>query len=256
MIRGLYTSSTGMMATQMQSEVVGDNIANLRTNGYKERLTSNISFPTLLIDRMVGNQVMGGSLISEARMGEMGVGVGVDRSTLSMVQGSFQTTDLKTDLALESPLGYFVVQTPEGERYTRNGHFTLNANGTLVTPEGYPVLSDSANGIIGSLSPDFAVSADGMVSDNGRIFGRIRVVDIQADDLIREGQSLYSSEQPAQPSNDMKIHQGMLEASNVSVSGQMVKMITIMRAYEANQRLLQTQDEMLSKAVNEIGKMG
>ena len=246
MIRGLYTSTTGMFATQAQSEIIGDNIANVKTSGYKERLASNKAFPLQLIERLGGNQV------GAVQIGEMGTGVSVDRTALSNVQGPLQTTDLKTDLALTSP-GYFVVQTPGGEQYTRNGHFQRDANGMLQTPDGYAVLGDQ--GPIGPLSSDFSLRADGTVMDNGQSLGRLRVVEIQPDALIREGQSLYSSSQPVQASANAQISQGSLEASNVDLSGQMVQMMTVMKAYEANQKVIQTQDEMLGKAVNEVGKI-
>ena len=254
MIRGLYTSSTGMIATQMQGEVVGDNIANVRTSGYKERLTSNNTFPTLLTNRMAGNQIMGGNLVSEARIGVMGVGVGVDPTFISTVQGSLQQTDIKADLALGSDMGYFAVQTPDGERYTRNGHFELDANGMLQTPDGNFLL-DTGGAPVGPLSPEFMVDTDGAIYDNNRYMGHLRIVDIPGEALVREGQSLYTASQEVGQSTDFMVKQGFLEASNVDIGSQMVKMINIMRAYEANQRVIQTQDEMIGKAVNEVGKM-
>ena len=247
MIRGLYTSATGMLATQTQSEVIGDNVANLKTLGYKEQLASNISFPSMLIERMGGNQPSGA-----VQIGGLGTGVGVDRVALSNTQGALQTTDLKTDLALTS-LGYFVVQTPGGERYTRNGHFQRDANGMLQSPDGYALQGEK--GPIGPLSSDFSVSADGTIMDKGQILDRLRVVDIPADALKREGQSLYSASQPIQVSTAAQVLQGSIEASNVDLSGQMIQMMTVMKAYEANQRVIQTQDEMLGKAVNEVGKI-
>ena len=247
MIRGLYTSATGMLAAQTQSEVIGDNVANLKTPGYKEQLASNISFPSLLIQRMGGNQAS-----ETVQIGGLGTGVGVDRAALSNVQGALQTTDVKTDLALTSP-GYFVVQTPGGERYTRNGHFQLDANGMLQSPDGYALLGEQ--GPIGPLSSDFSVSAGGTIMDQGRIIDRLRVVEIPTDALQREGQSLYSASQPIQVSTAAQVLQGSVEASNVDLSGQMIQMMTVMKAYEANQRVIQTQDEMLGKAVNEVGKI-
>ena len=247
MIRGLYTSASAMIAAQTQSEVIGDNVANLKTPGYKEQLVSNISFPSLLIQRMGGNQAS-----ETVQIGGLGTGVGVDRAALSNVQGALQTTDVKTDLALTSP-GYFVVQTPGGERYTRNGHFQRDANGMLQSPDGYALQGEK--GPIGPLSSDFSVSADGTVMDKGQSLDRLRVVDIPADALKREGQSLYSASQPVQVSSGAQVLQGSIEASNVDLSGQMIQMMTVMKAYEANQRVIQTQDEMLGKAVNEVGKI-
>lgn len=245
MIRGLYTSATGMLAAQTQSEIIGDNVANVKTPGYKEESASNISFPTQLLERITENQ-------APVQIGVIGRGVGVDRTVLSNVQGTIQTTGIKTDLALSSP-GYFVIQTPAGERYTRNGHFQLDANGTLQTQDGNPVLGQK--GPIGPLSLEFSVNADGTVTDSGQIVDRLRVVDIPTTALNREGESLYSANQPAQASTTAQVLQGSIEASNVDVSGQMVKIMTVMKAYEANQKVIQTEDSMLDKAVNEVGKI-
>lgn len=247
MIRGLYTSATAMLAAQTQSEVIGDNVANLKTPGYKEQLASNISFPAMLIERMGGN-----SSPDPVQLGWLGTGVGVDRAALSNVQGALETTDLKTDLALTSP-GYFVIQTPVGERYTRNGHFQLNDQGMLQSSNGYALQGE--NGPIGRLSSEFVVKADGTIMDNGQRVDRLRVVDIATDALKREGESLYSASQPVQVLMTSQVLQGAVEASNVDLSGQMVHMMTVMKAYEANQRVIQIQDEMLGKAVNEVGKI-
>jgi len=246
-IRGLYTSATAMLAAQTQSEVIGDNVANVKTPGYKEQLASNISFPAMLIERMGGN-----SSPDPVQIGWLGTGVGVDRAALSNAQGSLETTDLKTDLAFTSP-GYFVVQTPVGDRYTRNGHFQLDANGMLQSPDGYALQGEK--GSIGPLSSEFVVKADGTVMDQGQKIDRLRLVDIPEDALKREGQSLYSASQPVQVSTTAQVLQGSIEASNVDLSGQMVQMMTVMKAYEANQKVIQIQDEMLGKAVNEVGKI-
>lgn len=246
MIRGLYTSATGLLAAQTQSEVIGDNVVNLKTAGYKEQLASNIAFPNMLIQRMGGNQAS-----EVVEVGEMGRGVGVDRLAMSNVQGALETTDINTDLALTSP-GYFVVQTPAGERYTRNGHFQLDADGMLRTTDGYDLLGEA--GAIGPLSSEFSVSADGTIMDQGQRVYQIRIVEVPIDALKREGQSLYSANQPVQAAVGA-VRQGAVEASNVELSGQMIQMMTVMKAYEANQKIIQTQDEMLNKAVNEVGKI-
>lgn len=251
MIRGLYTSASGMLAAQTQSEIIADNVANVRTPGYKEELASTKAFPSMLIERLGGNPGPEATPI-----GGMGTGVVIDRVALANVQGTLQTTDLKTDVALTTP-GYFAVQTPQGERYTRNGHFELNANGMLQTPDGYPVLGEQ--GPLGPLSTEFNVNSDGTIMDGGKNVGRLRVVDIPAEALQREGQSLYASAQPVQPltrgTSAVQIRQGSVEGSNVDISGQMVQMITVMKAYEANQKVIQTQDATLEKAVNEVGKI-
>lgn len=248
MIRGLYTSALGMLANQTQSEIIGDNIANVQTPGYKEELASDRAFNSILTNRL-GADNRGNDLTP---IGGMGTGVGVNRIDFANAQGALQSTGLKTDLALTSP-GYFVVQTANGLRYTRDGHFQLDANGMLMTQDGYAL--QGQNGSIGPLSSDFTVKADGTIIDQGRVVDRLQVVDIPAPALQREGQSLYNSSQPVQASPAFQVLQGSIEASNVDVSGQMVKMITVMKAYEANQKVIQTQDGMLDKAVNEVGKI-
>jgi len=236
-----------MLANQTQSEIVGDNVANVKTIGYKEQIASNIAFPSMLIERLGGNPAS-----DAVQIGGLGRGVGVDSVALSNVQGAMQATGVKTDLALTSP-GYFVVQTPGGERYTRNGHFKLDSNGSLQTPDGNALLGEK--GPIGPLSSDFNVSADGTIMDKGQTVDRLRVVDIPVDAFKREGQSLYSASQPVQASTTAQVLQGAIESSNVDISGQMVQMMTVMKAYEANQKVIQTEDSMLDKAVNEVGKI-
>ncbi|MEA4900864.1 flagellar hook-basal body protein [Desulfitobacterium sp.] len=252
MIRGLYTGAAGMLATQTQSEIIGDNIANVRTPGYKEEDGIVKAFPEMLMERTG----LANGQPENAMIGSMGTGVVVDSIARLNVQGAIETTDLATDLALTSP-GFFAVQTPDGERYTRNGRFQLNTNGILQTADGYPVLGE--NGPIGPLSNSFMVSTDGTVSDQDQVIDHLRVVQIPAEALVREGQSLYSSSQPAQIVNvdmgNVQMRQGAIEASNVDIPGQMTKMITVFKAYEANQKVIQTQDSTLDKAVNEVGRI-
>lgn len=249
MLKGLYIGASGMLATQTQSDIIADNVANLRTPGYKSEESSNKAFPNLLLERV--SKV--GEMPENIPIGSMGAGVVVDQITRMNVQGSLQTTDLATDLALTTN-GYFAVETPNGERYTRNGHFQLNSEGMLQTAEGFPVLGE--NGPIGPLSKDFTVDKQGAIRDRGETIGRLRIVEIPLEGLVREGQSLYVSNQPVRAiTGNAGIQQGSIEGSNVDMSGQMVKMITVMRAYEANQKVIQTQDATLEKAVNEIGKI-
>jgi flagellar basal-body rod protein FlgG len=242
-----------MLAAQTQSEVIADNIANLRTTGYKEEFSTLLAFPTLPIQR---NQLIASTIPESVRIGNMGTGVMVDRITKIGDQGSLQETGEKTDIALAGQ-GFFVVQTPNGERYTRNGQFQIR-EGVLQTAEGYPVLGQ--NGAVQLNGSPFIIDGDGRIvedGDPGRV-QQLRFVTIEPDLLQREGQSLYTS--PGQPAQEMipgtvQVQQGFLEGSNVDLAGQMVKMIKIMRVYEANQRLIQTEDATLDKAVNEIGKI-
>ena len=239
-----------MLAAQTQSEIIADNVANIRTPGYKGEESSNKAFPEMLMMRTsTENEISGNTLI-----GGIGTGVVVDQITRMNVQGVLQTTDIPTDLALTAEGVFLVVDTPNGERYTRNGQLQLNSEGMLQTADGYPVLGEE--GPIGPLSKNFQVDAQGGITDQGVTMDRLRLVQIPAVGLLREGQSLYASNQPVQDfAGNEAVLQGTLEGSNVNLPGQMVKMITVMRAYEANQKVIQTHDATLEKAVNEIGRI-
>lgn len=253
MIKGLYTAASGMLAAKTQSEVIADNVANLRTPGYKVEVSSNKAFPELLMSRIRTENEHNGLTPDRTIIGTMGSGVVVDEITRMNHPGALQSTERPTDLAITSE-AYFVVQTPNGERFTRNGQFQLNALGILQTSDGYPVLGQG--GVIGPLSKDFTVDSFGVIRDNGEYVDQLRLVQADPNDLVREGQSLFNAQGPVEEYNgDGGIRQGFIESSNVDLTGQMVKMITVMRAYEANQKVIQTQDATLEKAVNEIGRL-
>lgn len=248
MIRGLYTSTSGMLAIQTQSEVIADNSANISTPGYKGEQASMEAFSNVLLQRSAEGS---GRSAEQPLVGQMGMGVSVGSIFRNEAQGTIQSTERETDLALLSS-GYFAVQTPEGTRYTRNGQFQLSSEGFLQTAEGYPVLGE--NGAIGPLTSGFAVGPDGAVTADGRVLDKLLVVDIPAD-AKREGSSLYSTDQPVNRNSDPEIRQGAIEGSNVDLTEQTVQMMSAMRAYEANQKVIQTLDKTLDKAVNEIGRV-
>lgn len=251
MIRGLYTSGSGMLAAQAQSDIIGDNIANIKTPGYKAEQGSAKVFPTELISR-IGTSENG--IDQSIPIGAISTGVIVDRVSKINIPGTVQTTGKATDLALETP-GFFVVQTSDGIRYTRNGQFQLNSDGVLQTVDGNAVLGENGPIIVSdTLKQQLNVAADGTVTDGGRVIDHLQIMEIAETALKREGLSLYSANQ-ASAAAAIQIRQGAFEASNVDAASQMVQMISVMRAYEANQKVIQTQDATLEKAVNEVGKI-
>jgi len=251
MIRGLYTATAGMLVAQKQSETIGENMDNLKNPGYREQYNSVEAFPQMLINRIGNNQ---GKPDSQ-EIGVMGTGVIAERSAVKVKPGLVQVTDQNTDIALVSN-GFYVVETVDGERYTRNGHFQIDPSGQLRTAGGNLVLGE--NGPIGPLSPDFKVEFNGRIMDQGKVVDRLRIVDIPGTALLREGKTaLYRStvEPVAVAREEIQMRQGAIEESNVDVNGLLLQMITVSRAYEANQKLIQAQDETLQKAVNEVGKV-
>jgi len=255
LIRGLYTAAAGMMVTAKQSDTIDENIENLRNPGYRETQEIITSFPRLMAQRVDPKNSTG--ISEKTNIGILGTGVVVDSKYYIDKPGNIRQTENKTDFAINSG-GYFVVETLAGERYTRNGHFQVDPSRRLRTSGGNPVLGE--NGVIGPLPQNFTIDTDGTITDTDThaVIDKLRIVDIPASSLKKEGMTtLFSStEQPKDMDKDsLRIYQGYIEESNVNIDGQMVKMLEVVRAYSANQKVIQTNDSLLEKAVNDIGKV-
>lgn len=254
MIRGLYSSAAGMIVTNQQSETIDENIKNLRNPGYREAIERITSFPRLLAQKTEAGFA---GMTEKQNLGVMGTGVVVDRIYYNSEPGNIRKTEVPTDMALNSE-GYFVVETLQGERYTRNGHFVIDPARHLRTAGGNIVLGE--NGAIGPLPENYAINIDGTIinKDNYSVIDRLRVVRIPGTALEREGKTtLYRTTEDPEivAREDIRIYQGYLEESNVDIDSQMVKMLEVARAYQANQRVIKVHDSLLQKAVNEIGKV-
>lgn len=256
MIRGLYTAASGMLLNDLQSDTIDQNLENINTPGYRQAGERITAFPEMLINRISTSHDPAQNL-ERVPIGTLGTGVYSDLTYYSEMPGLIRKTENMTDIALNSG-GYFVVETLQGERYTRDGHFQIDQEGMLRTAGGNPVLGEK--GAIGPLPNEFVIKEDGTVTDNesGKIIDRLRVVDIPAQDLRKEGlTNLFNTAAlpVAVSGQDLKIEQGFVEESNVNLNEQMVKMLEVAKAYAANQKLIQTNDSLLQKAVNEIGKV-
>ncbi len=256
MIRGLYTAAAGMLVNNRQSDTIDQNIENMKTPGYRQANEKLVAFPTILAER-VEPSTSQPVIMENTPIGNMGTGVQVEKIDYSDGLGMLRATGNQSDVAIKTH-GYFVVDTPEGERYTRSGHFLLDSAGGLRTPSGCPVLGQ--NGPIGPMPEKFDIREDGTIinkEDNTEV-DRLRLVNIPTDALQREGDTLlFNSNQGAVdiPISDVRLQQGYVEESNVNLNSQMVKMLEVVRSYSANQKVVQTNDSLLQKAVNEIGKL-
>ncbi len=278
MVRGMYTGAAGMVAQMHRMDILSNNLANVDLNGYKRDTAIHKAFPELLIRRMNDNGVYKfpfGSADIAPIAGKIGTGVEMNESYTDFTQGALKETENSFDLALEGE-GFFVVQTPAGERYTRNGSFTLGKEGMLLTKEGYPVLGE--NGPVSIKKNNFIVDQDGKIFQNGTFSGdprrlvsltenewentefidQLRVVDFDRTRYLKkQGSSMwmdtYESGRafPSSRENNVKVRQGFLEGANVNPVTAMVQMIEVNRAYEANQKVVQTQDGMTNKLINE-----
>ncbi len=262
MVRGWYTGASGMNAQQKRLDAISNNLANVDTTSYKRDITVSKNFPELLLRRMDDDGVYlnpFGSADVAPIIGKIGLGVELNELFTDFQQGSFKPTSNPADFALEGK-GFFAVETPNGERYTRNGNFTVGVEGFLMTKEGFPVLGE--NGRIYLQDTKFTANKNGEVwvqpisntDADPVLLDRLRLVTFENDRYItKQGSSLYKDSivsGPAIPAegNDRPIvSQGFIEASNVNVVMEMVQMIEVNRAYEANQKTIQAEDTMMSK---------
>jgi flagellar basal-body rod protein FlgF len=169
----------------------------------------------------------------------------------SMLQGPLTPTGGMLDLAIEGE-GFFLIETPSGERLTRAGNFTLSAQGDLVTPDGFRVLD--AGGAPVFIPPDatgIGLSPDGTLSDNGRPLAQIGLVrPVDSFDMIREDGVMFRADGGFEPVEEGRVLQGFLEGANVDPIGQVARMIEVQRAYEMGQSFLDSEHERVTSALD------
>lgn len=256
MIRGLYIGASGMLVELRRTDVISNNLANAATNGYKRDELVGEGFPAMLLRRL--NDVPGPTGLPAGYppvVGRLGLGGTASETATDWATGPLTETGNPLDLAIAGD-GLFAVRTPNGERYTRDGAFTRDAQGFLVTEGGLPVLGE--NGPIQLGAGAVEVAGDGTVSVDGEPAGRLRLVRFPAGArLLKEGDNLYVAAGAAgEPAGDSaSVRQGYLERSNVNTVREMIGLISSFRSYEANQKVIQTQNELLQKTVTEVGRV-
>lgn len=282
MLRGMYTGAAGMVVQQNRLDALSNNLANVDTDGYKRDTPIQKAFPELLIRRMSDDGVRQiplrsfpvGSYDVAPVVGTVGTGVETNEYFTVFSQGSLRQTDNAFDLSLEGK-GFFVVDTPYGERYTRNGSFLIGPEGMLVTKQGFPVLGEG--GPVQLKLNNFVVDEDGVIYENAALaddplrlvsmreneweetveVDRLRIVDMRNTRYLRkQGDSFWATTEESGEAFIMdneraKVRQGFLETSNVNPVTEMVQLIEVNRAYEANQRAIQSHDQMTQKLINE-----
>lgn len=246
MLKGLYTSALGLAVLEKRQEVGANNLVNSNTVGYKKETVIAGAFPNMLVRRLNDPAVPNEApLVGNLSMGVRLAGIVTDYS-----RGVLRESSNPMEIALAGE-GYFVVATPMGERYTRSGEFKVDTEGKLVTSDGYPILGQS--GEITIDGGDIKISEEGLVFSSGKEVDRLRVVTFNTA-LIKEGSALFRGQDP-QDVEHPSVVQGFVEESNAVAIEEMIGMITVMRAYESNQKLIQIQDSTLEKAVNEVGRV-
>jgi flagellar basal-body rod protein FlgG len=256
----LRAAATGMMAQQLRTEVIANNLANVNTTSFKR---SQAHFQDLLYQTVQATQTVGGQEAETTPAIQIGRGVRLAAVQRLHTQGPIEQTGRALDLAIEGE-GFFQVEMPTGDlRYTRDGSFTISDQGTLVTSSGYTVVpgvrvpEDAAEVQISRTGIVSALSNDGTTTELGRIeLARFT----NPTGLLSSGENLYqqsaASGQPIlgypQDQGLGQLLQGSLEASNVEIVQEMVDMITSMRAYELNSKSIKNSEEMMQVATEMV----
>ncbi len=259
MIRSLYTAATGMLAQQLNLDVIANNLANVNTTGFKK---SRADFQDLMY------QVVEEPGVASAQQGnsptgiQVGLGVKPEAVGKLFTQGDFVSTGNNLDVAVEGE-GFFQVQLPNGQlSYTRSGAFKLNENGVLVTSDGYevtPTVTIPANSVSLKISAEGVVSVRAADSPAETDITTLELAKFQNPAGLRAmGKNLFQeTEASGSPSTGVPgdtgfgtLAQGFLESSNVSVVEEIVQMVTGQRAYEANSKVIQTADQILGQALS------
>jgi flagellar basal-body rod protein FlgF len=227
MERGLYIAASGMLAEQVRQDQIANDLANAQTPGYKADRSSQRAFGDLLLSNTVTGQPVG----------RLGAGAQIAQTVTDLTAAPLRQTNEPLDFAVQGD-GYFAVRTDNGVRYTRNGAFTQGPGGTLVDQLGNPVLSQNGQTI--------RVDDDGSVDP-----GRLGVYGL--DGVRKLGDGNFEGQPNGRAQG--RVAAGMLEGSGTDPAKAMVDMIASLRSFEAGQKAIQTIDETLQKAANQVGSL-
>jgi flagellar basal-body rod protein FlgF len=244
MMDALYPVLSGALTQEKNLEIITNNLANMNSSGFKK------DFPMIsALDPL-------GSVQSNQNGGKDALPAYgfLDGISTDFSPGVIKQTGEPLDVAIAGD-SFLSVQTPAGTRFTRNGSFSLNAEGQIVTQSGYPVLGSS--GPITLPPGRVNIDDEGRVSVEGVEIDSFQVVQFSDTKSLRkmEGTLFEAVGVTAAPATEKRVQQGFLEGSNVNPVEEMVAMIRMMRLYEASQKVIQSSDEMASKASNELGKV-
>ena len=256
MVRGLYTAASGALVAQSQADTIANNLANVNTSGFKRTLLQVQSAPSMGVYMLQNDpsKTLGGTP-SSSFVGALGMGAQVMDTPAVFEQGGLQSTGNPLDLAIEGN-GFFTLQTAQGVRYTRDGQFARDAQGYLVTMNGEQVLGRSGRPIL-LQAGNVQISENGDIHQNGQVVDSLRIVRFGNLAAVRpEGDNRFADTGNGRPALDAAstVNQGYLERSNANVVRSMVDLITAQRWFEANQKVIQTQDTANGYAIANVGR--
>ncbi len=233
---GLLESTESMLGQTQRLNQITNNLANVDTAGYKKE---DITFWEMLYK-------------TDHQRSRVGKAI---HDVTDMQPGAIDETGNALDLAIGGN-GFFKVQTPGGVRYTRAGQFLANNEGQLITPNGHLVLGDGGPILVNG--KDISVAQDGNINVDGELRGTLAIVTFaNMADLTKQGQNLFAltGESQEEVAQEFSIKQGYLEKSNVNTMKELTAMIDVNRAYETQQRIVRTIDDLDDKAISKVGRL-
>lgn len=253
---GIYMAASGALAYEKRMEILSNNLANVNTAGFKK----DTSYFKPYVQSQ-DNTVPTGNTTPVYQTQAPDFWTHLYAKT-DFSAGSLKLTGRQYDLALVGK-GFFCVEAPDGNRYTRSGNFMLNSDGVLVSREGWPVAGEGGEIKINTKGVaaekvQFSVDEDGNVFVDGSQKGRLRIVDFNDTDVLEKMGNTYfksrSINDEGEEAEDIQVSQGFLEESNVEVVRIMTEMIEVFRGYESYQKVMKSIDDTNSKAINDVSK--
>ncbi|MDK2125115.1 flagellar hook-basal body protein [Parachitinimonas caeni] len=235
----LAISALSMQADVKRIELIGQNLANITTPGYRRVFTATHSFPDIFNGNVSPERFPYGGIAAEKK---------IDNRV-----GPIKSTGKILDLAIDGNLGFFELAGANGPVYTRRGDFSLDARGRIVSADGFALMGDSGEIFLPKGKLD--IDANGVVKVDSVKVAKIRIAVIEdANSLTELGNGLYSGLVSQSNKEVVGVVPGHLEGSSVVSMTEMVNMLETMRHFEANQKLMQGYDEVLSKAIQKLGE--
>jgi flagellar basal body rod protein FlgG len=247
---GLYLSAMGVLANSQRQDVIANNLANAETVGFKKDLA-------LFKEQRTEAQLRGRAHQSNDLLEPLGGGLVPSGTTLDLSQGPIENTSNPLDVAIVGD-GYFAVRNGENLMLTRAGRFQVDRNGVLATDAGHPVLSEKMTSM--TIAPGAVnIGKDGIITQNGQTVGRLGVFSVPDPKLLaKRGANLmsYPDIERSLKSSDAQLRNEALEQANCEPTTELAALMDAQRQLEANANMIRYQDQMLSRLVNDVAKIG
>ncbi len=257
MVRGLYTAYTGMRNEQRRLDIISNNLANSATIGYKEQNVTNQAFKDVIATKIRD----GSNAYVDVPIGTMNLGVKIGETYMDWGQGSLRETGNDYDIAIEGD-GFFKIRVTNRNgdssiMYTRCSTFKCTKDGFIVDADGNHLQGSGGDIQVPMDAAEIAIKEDGTIFADGVVVDTIVLADFEDYDYLEPyGDNKFRAVDGATEKDaNARLEQGYTEQSNVNVISEMVSMITITRAYEAGQKVIQTEDSLISRAVSDVGKV-